>query len=217
MIPIVPAFIPESESAVRTYLKKLGFVDEIHLDVVDGKFVPNASWPYIPSGQPKAVQPYTDQFTLEVDLMVSDPLPAAVDWITAGADMLVFHTETISLENFINFEAFTHITVGISAHGATSIDTLLLYAEYADCVQLMGIEEVGLQGQPFDESVIEKISVIKEKFPHKPVTVDGSVNLKTIERLKAAGADRFIVGSAVTLQEDPFEAYRSLHNLINQE
>lgn len=216
MIPIVPAFIPESEQAVRSYLSRLGFAHEVHLDVVDGQFVPTVSWPYNPVGMPKSVQPYTDQFTLEVDLMVADPLPAAVDWVAAGADMLVFHAETITLENFQNFESFTHVTVGVCAHGATPLDTLLTYAQYADCIQLMGIAQIGAQGQPFDESVCGKIQTVKQHFPNKPITVDGSVNKDTIVRLKDAGADRFIVGSAITLQEDPFAAQQSLHALINQ-
>ena len=216
MIPIVPAFIPESESAVRTYLKTLGFSHEIHLDVVDGTFVPQVSWPYDPIGMPKNVQPYTDQFTLEVDLMTAEPLPAAVDWLAAGADMLVFHAETISLENFKNFTEFTHVTVGISAHGTTTIETLLEYAGYAEYVQLMGIAEIGSQGQPFDQSVFEKIGIIKEQYPNKSITVDGSVNADTIVQLRNAGVDRFIVGSAIILQEDPFTAHQNLHKLINQ-
>ena len=85
-----------------------------------------------------------------------------------------------------------------------------------DCIQLMGIAEIGAQGQPFDESVIEKIQTVKQRFPHKPITIDGSVNADTIVRLKEAGADRFIVGSAITLQEDPYAAHQSLHMLINQ-
>lgn len=216
MIPIVPALIPKEESSVRETLSRVSFSNEFHLDVIDGQFTPAASWPYFPQGDPKSVKPYTDQFTLEVDLMVADPLTAAVDWITAGADMLVFHLETISLENFKNIEEFTHVSVGISCHGDTSIEALLEYAEYADYVQLMGIHEIGAQGQPFDESVFEKIEKIKQAFPGKSLTIDGSVNKDTIVRLKEAGADRFIVGSAVTLQDDPFEAHRILSQLINE-
>jgi len=130
--------------------------------------------------------------------------------------MLVFHAETISLENFKNFTEFTHVTVGISAHGATTIETLLEYAEYAEYVQLMGITEIGSQGQPFDQSVFEKIRIIKERYPNKSITVDGSVNVDTIVQLRNAGVDRFIVGSAITLQEDPFTAHQNLHTLINQ-
>jgi len=215
MIPIVPAFIPKEESDVKRTLGRLGFSNEIHLDVVDGQFAPQASWPYDPVGSPQSVKACTDPFTLEVDLMVSDPLSAGADWVTAGADMLVFHLETISLENFKNFEAFTHVSVGISAHGETTTAALLEYATYADYIQLMGIYKIGAQGQPFDEAVLDKIKAVKKAFPHKSVTVDGSVNASTIARLCAAGADRFIVGSAITLQDNPEAAHAALSALIN--
>jgi ribulose-phosphate 3-epimerase len=215
MIPIVPALIPTSEvHAIRT-LESLGFSPEIHLDVVDGVFAGSASWPYQPEGNPSAIKSCSDKFSLEVDLMVNDPLPAAVDWITAGADMLVFHVETISLENLKNFIEFTHISIGVSAHGDTPIETLIEYAAYADYVQLMGIHTIGAQGQPFDESVLQKIAHLKDVYPEKSITIDGSVNADTLERLCAAGADRFIVGSAITLQPDPAAAHKTLSLLIN--
>jgi ribulose-phosphate 3-epimerase len=161
------------------------------------------------------VKPYSDQFSLEVDLMIEDPLLAAADWITAGADRLVFHVETVSLENFKNFENFTHTSIGVSAHGDTAIDTLLAYAEFADYVQLMGIYQIGAQGQPFDATVLEKIAAVQAAYPEKSITIDGSVNEHTIVQLKEAGADRFIVGSAITLQPDPEAAYQALSVLIN--
>ena len=132
MIPIVPAFIPQSEAEAIETIQALRFSPEVHLDVVDGKLTPTISWPYEPVGQSMAIKDYSDQFSLEVDLMVADPLSAAVDWVTAGADRLVFHVETISLQNFKNFEAFTHVSVGISAHGDTPVSTLIEYAQFAD-------------------------------------------------------------------------------------
>jgi pentose-5-phosphate-3-epimerase len=79
----------------------------------------------------------------------------------------------------------------------------------------MGIHEIGAQGQPFDTTVLEKITAVKAAYPEKPVTIDGSVNEHTIVKLKEAGADRFIVGSAITLQPDPAAAHKALSLLIN--
>jgi pentose-5-phosphate-3-epimerase len=129
--------------------------------------------------------------------MVDQPIIAAEKWIAAGADMLVFHVETVPKEVFANFAAETNISIGISFNGETSMETFERYIPFADYVQLMGIYEIGKQGQPLDEAVFEKISYIKQTYPLLSITVDGSVNEHTIERLKAAGADRFIVGSAV--------------------
>jgi pentose-5-phosphate-3-epimerase len=78
----------------------------------------------------------------------------------------------------------------------------------------MGIKEIGAQGQPFDETILETIAQVKAAFPDKPITVDGSINSDTIERVVAAGADRVIVGSAITLQAEPYAAYEALIKLI---
>ena len=214
MIPVVPAIIPKSQADLQDKLTTLVFSPEIHVDVVDGKFTSGASWPCDPTGDPAALKLYLDDFTLEVDMMVVNPLPVAVDWITAGADMLVFHIETIDLDNFKSFADFTHVTTSVACHGDTPITTLLSYAEYADAIQLMGIKEIGTQGQPFLESVLEAIKTVKQAYPDKPITVDGSINTDTIAKVIAAGADRVIVGSAITLQPNPYQAYRALQALI---
>ncbi|MCA9353939.1 MAG: hypothetical protein KC877_00280 [Candidatus Kaiserbacteria bacterium] len=215
IVPIVPAIIPKSREEIVDLAARLAWSKEVQLDLVDGQFVSSVCWPYDPIGEPISVKSQLDPFTLEVDLMVVQPLQAAVDWVIAGADMLVFHVETLSLENFKNFCEGTHISVGVSAHGETSLDTLSEYAEYADYIQLMGIYEIGAQGLPFDEAVLGKIEELKRRFPSKMISIDGSVNKDTIKHLRNAGADRFICGSAITLQDDPQAAHAALQALIN--
>lgn len=215
MIPIVPAVIPKSLSHIKTQLPHLTFSQEIHIDVVDGKFVPFTSWPYEPSGIPKEISDTTDSFTLEVDLMVEDPISAAEAWIEAGADMLVFHVETISLKSFSKFVKTAPVSVGISSLNDAPINILLSYLNVADYVQLMGIAEIGVQGQKFDDRVFERIKAVKELFPNHPITIDGSVNKETILSLKQAGVNRFIIGSAIVSASNPYEAYKELMSLIN--
>lgn len=214
-VPIVPAIIPPSAEAVRTYAAELTFAKELQLDLVDGRFVPSVSWPYEPVGEPLSVKSVLDAYTLEVDLMVTEPLPAAEAWVVAGADMLVFHVETLPLDAFKTFAEHTVVSVGVSAHGDTSLDTLSAYAEHADYIQLMGIYEIGAQGLPFDEAVLGKVETLKQRFPDMMISVDGSVNTQTIKRLKQAGVDRFVCGSAIVKQPDPAAAYRELAALIN--
>jgi ribulose-phosphate 3-epimerase len=218
-IPIVPAVIPKSEAEVIEMTKLLRFSHEFHLDVVDGTFVRSVSWPYSPDGEPVAVKAHTDKFTLEVDLMVVNPVEAAREWVRAGADMLVFHIETIDLPAFIDCVTYVlsrDVSVGVSFNGDTSTEAVMPYLPYADYVQIMGIHTIGLQGQPFEDSTFEKIKHIKEKFPHLPVSVDGSVNEKTIARLAKAGVDRLIVGSAIVGQEDREGAYKKLRALVDE-
>jgi len=214
-IPVVPAIIPESADHVRTLLHELAGVREVQLDLVDGQFVESVSWPYIPSGSPDEVKRITDRFTLEVDLMVKDPLPAARAWIDAGADMVVFHHSTISFEAFSSFVEQASVSVGIASHGEIDTTAFFPYVAVADYVQLMGVRDIGAQGNPFDESVLERIAHIRREFPSKMISIDGSVSKDTILRLKAAGANRMVVGSAIVKQSSPLSAHQSLSSLVN--
>ncbi len=214
-IPIVPAIIPSSLAAAIEATKQFRFSHEIHVDVVDGKFVEATSWPYEPAGEVIALKPHSDAYTLEVDLMVEKPFKAARAWEEAGADMLVFHMETVDLASFKDFIEHSGITVGISFHGETSIEAGLPFIEIADYVQIMGIYKIGAQGQPFLEETFSKIERIKKEFPEKMISVDGSVNDKTIARLAKAGVDRLIVGSAIIGADDPAAAYKHLQSLVS--
>ncbi len=215
MIPIVPAVIPKSASHLVEVASKLSFSPEIHVDVVDGVFVPFTSWPYEPKGEPMEVRRTTDKFTLEVDLMVEKPLTAADAWLEAGADMLVFHVETISLDAFKRFVDSTRISIGICALNDTPLSVFRPYIEIADYIQLMGIAKIGSQGQPFDERVIDRINELRISFPNHPITVDGSINKSTIVRVAKSGASRFICGSAIVGASDPSQAHSELSSLIN--
>lgn len=215
MKPIVPAIIPQSAGELKETLGQLKFSPEIHVDVVDGKFVPFVSWPYEPIGSPAEVKQSTDSYTLEVDLMVEDPVSAAKEWIKAGADMLVFHVETISYDDFLDFASTTSISIGISALNDTPLQVFKPYIKVADAIQLMGIAKIGAQGLPLDERVFDRIEELKREFPHHPITVDGSVNMETIKRLDEAGVDRFICGSAIVGAHDPLLAYQKLKQEID--
>lgn len=213
--PIVPAVIPASLNELRNILGKLVFSPEVHVDVVDGQFVPSVSWPYDPYGLPLEIKSVTDSFTLEVDLMVEEPLPAARDWLLTGADMLVLHVESISVADFKRFVDDCKVSVGIAALNDTAYADLKPYLEVADYAQVMGIAQIGAQGKGQDERVFSRISQIKNDFPKCPITVDGSVNLTTIKKLSLAGADRFICGSAIVGAENPKSAYLELREAIN--
>ena len=208
--PIVPAIIPRSYEDLVTQIQKIAGIPEVHVDVVDGIFVPSVSWPYHDRSDVAVAHDLLARFSLEVDLMVSDPLPAARAWLIAGADQLVFHIETISPEAFIAFTEQTAVTVGVALGSGTSLSQLYPYLAGADYVQLMGIATIGSQGQPFDESVLERISILKNEFPHLPLSIDGSVNATTLQRLSPLGLSRFIVGSAIMGDVAPAQAYATL-------
>jgi len=206
--PIIPAIIPSTLSDLRQLVSRLAGLPEIHLDVVDGIFVPFISWPYNSQELPMVAKESLDVFSLEVDLMVSKPLSAAHNWIEAGADQLVFHVETISLASFKDFTDNTNMTVGISSNNDTDFNILKEYLPYADYVQVMGIGAIGTQGQPFDVRALDRIVMIRENFPDLAISIDGSVNAETLPTLASLKLNRYIVGSAIMKHDDPILAYK---------
>ncbi len=212
---VVPAIIPTDVTSIAALLRQLGPCSEIHLDVVDGAFVPFSSWPYGPFGYEEEVRDLFMPYTLEVDLMVEDSFEAGRRWVEAGADMLVFHIESIAPALLEAFSASYNVTIGISLNADTPIEALLPYVPYSDYVQLMGIKEIGVQGQPFDEGVLERIDGVRALIPTHFVSIDGSVNTATIPLIKQHAPDRYIVGSAIVKASDPRSAFEMLHTLVS--
>lgn len=213
--PIVPAVIPKSLDDLRESVSQLAGIPELHLDVVDGKFVPSVSWPYSPSGNALEASALLERFSLEVDLMVLDPISAGKAWLEAGAELLVFHVETISVEDFTAFAKETSVSVGICALQDTKEEVLAPYLEVADYVQVMGIAQIGSQGQPFDERVFERISWLRTVAPNLPISVDGSVNAETLPKIVPHNLHRYIVGSAIMAQKNPAQAYQALTEMLS--
>ena len=211
---IIPAIIPTSSEMLRAELAEFGWVHEVHVDVVDGQFVPPVSWPYNPSGHPMDVADICTEYCVEVDLMCADPLAVAGDWVAAGAEMLVWHAETVSVQSFVEFgETHLGVSMGVSALNDTPWEVLEPFLVVADYVQLMGIAQIGAQGAGFDQRVFEQIARVRSVNPSLPICVDGSVNETTIEQLVEAGADRLIVGSALLQAEDRTAQYDYLDGL----
>ncbi len=208
---IVPAVIPDSSHHLESLVHDLHFSHQLHVDIVDGRFVPSISWPYTNTSPVAEVAQILKKHSIEVDLMVTDPIEQATSWVDLGVDMLVFHVETISLAEFRQVvDSFHECSIGISALNDTSFETLQKYLEYADYVQIMGIAKIGAQGAAFDRRLFERIRQVKKHVPELMISVDGSVNESTIEEISAAGVDRCIVGSAIVAAEDKEAAYTTL-------
>lgn len=207
--PIIPAIIPRSVAEVGTLTARLARCPELHLDVVDGQFVPYTSWPYNTNEKPIIVKALLDVFSLEVDLMVVHQIEAATEWIAAGADQLVFHVEAITLETFKSFTEAVSVSIGVAATNNTPLDTLCDYVPYADYVQVMGIAAIGAQGQAFDERAITRIEMLQQRFPQVALSIDGGVNATTVPRLFTLPLQRYIIGSAIVQQSNAYEAYQT--------
>lgn len=211
MQKIIPALIPKQAIDIVKWQTDFSFLEELHLDVVDGDFVPHISWPYTSKDNPHDVQAQIADNILEVDLMVSEQRKAAEAWHYAGAKKLVFHIEAIGLDEFIECtNKLAGVSIGVSSNLDTPYDKLEPYLKHADYTQVMGIGTIGAQGAEFDERCMARMEEIKQAFPLMLVSVDGSMNENTIPKAGMAGGERFVVGSALLQAEDFKAQYRVL-------
>ncbi len=217
MSPVVPAIIPTSLTNLDETLTAVSsFAREVQVDIVDGVFVPFISWPYGEGDTISDIGAYTNDFLIEVDLMLMEPERVIEEYLKAGVRRVVVHLEsTKNLDAIFAFKKKYDFRLGFSIGNDTPLETLLSVIDGADYVQFMGIAKIGSQGQPFDERVLERISTLKQTHPNLLVSIDGSVNEETISRLAHAGADRVVAGSAILKAEDPQKSFTCLESLFS--
>lgn len=215
---IIPALIPKSFADLRTHIDVVrNFVNEVQVDIVDGMFVPFISWPYGDGEQIGDISVFTKDFVIEVDLMIRHPELVLEEYLRAGVQKVVIHVEsTNALEEIFALKQIYPFLLGLSIHNNTDIQILLDTLHYADYVQLMGIANIGSQGQPFDERVLDTIRILKMHSPTLCISIDGSVNASSLPKLYDAGARRFVSGSAIMNAINPHDAYNSLTHIASK-
>lgn len=212
---IIPAIIPKSLVDLEATIKSVGFAKIIQIDVVDGKFVPFISWPYETEENVNEAKFALDGYEVEVDLMVEDPLNAAEEWLSIGARRIIFHLESLNdIQQAINLVHSKNAEVYLALNNDTNLERIYGVINNIDGVQLMGIAEIGTQGQPFDSRVLERIATLRALFPDLLISVDGGVSKETIAELKKAGAKHFVSGSAILKADEPRAAYQELLKII---
>jgi len=230
MIEVLPAIIPKSFVDLKdTLAKVVPFVKLVQIDVTDGKFTGEASWPYKGITDPAFQSilreeegfPFWEDIDFEADLMVLEPEKKVWDWIKAGAKSVIIHIETTNniielvreIKNKFPKDGIGGVDVGVAINTTTPNDKIYSVLPKIDFVQFMGIERIGFQGQPFDERVLDKISDVRGKFPDITIAVDGAVNLNTAHRLVSAGANKLVSGSAILESQNIPDAIDFLKNI----
>lgn len=227
MTEIIPAVMPKDLSDLEsTVARVLGTAKWVQIDVMDGKYVPPVDWPFPDIHRAASTLlseeeglPYWDEVNYEFDLMISNPEKFAEDFVRMGGERIIFHYESADKEKI--WEAVRKVQdlsteVGIAIDIATPNDVLdeFLTDEHPiNFVQLMGIAQIGYQGQPFDERVIPKIKALIEKYPDIIISIDGGVNFDSAPLLLDAGANRLVAGSVILKSENPREAIYELESL----
>ncbi len=174
----------------------------IHVDVMDGRFVPNIT---IGPLVVKAVRQVTD-LPVDVHLMIVEPDRYLQDFAEAGADWITVHVEAcVHLHRTLSYIRSLGKKAGAVLNPATSLSTLEYVLEELDLVMLMSVNP-GFGGQSFIESTLEKTRKLRAMLdkvnPGAGIEIDGGVSPKTIARIAEAGANIFVAGSAIYGRDD---------------
>lgn len=208
-------------------LASIPAVSRIQIDVVDGLFASPASWPYSADAtelrrkiERHEMLPHLDRIEYEVDLMCFDALRAAGEWLALGVSRITFHAgSTDDLPRFLalarkRYGGIVSFGLALSSKGDLAlVERVIDSIEY---VQFMGIARLGRQGQPFDERVLERARIFRERHPDIPAQIDGGVSHANARKLFALGAANLVVGSAILRARDPATALAELEALHNR-
>ncbi len=174
--------------------------DYIHVDVMDGHFVPNLSF-----GAP-VMKDIDSKLPLDVHLMIENPENYIDDFAKAGADILTVHFEaTDDLHGLLAKIKDLGMRAGVSIKPGTEVEVLEEYLDELDWVLIMSVEP-GFGGQGFISGAVDKIKWLREHAPELDIAVDGGVNDKTARLCEEAGANVLIAGSYIFKSDDRREA-----------
>lgn len=204
MIKIAPSILSADFSKLEEQIKLVeeGGADFIHLDVMDGHFVPNITF-----GAPviKMLRKVT-KVPFDVHLMIEKPDQYIKDFVDAGADIITVHQEAcIHLHRTIQYIKSFGIKAGVALNPSTSIESIRYILDEIDMVLIMTVNP-GFGGQFFISQMKDKIidlrKMINERNLNIDIQVDGGIKLDNVKEIESYGANIFVAGSAIFNSED---------------
>lgn len=215
---LAPSILDSDLADLRTTLSMLeeAGVKVVHLDVMDGQFVPNISFgiPVVAS-----IRQYTS-LTLDVHLMIDRPERYIAQFADAGADILTVHPEaTPHIHRALQAIRAAGVHSGVALNPGTSINQAIELLPMADLVLIMSVNP-GFGGQAFIETSLDRLRTVHEAIVAEGfatlLEVDGGINQDSIGRAREAGTDLFVAGSAIFRAEDgPRAAIKRLQGVIS--
>ncbi|WP_080796851.1 ribulose-phosphate 3-epimerase [Corynebacterium pacaense] len=213
---IAPSILAADFSRLGAEIAAVPDADWIHVDIMDGHFVPNLSFGHDITA---AVNRVTDK-PLDVHLMIENPERWVDNYIDAGADCVIFHVEAtddhVRLAEHIRSRG---VRAGFSLRPGTPIEDYLADLEHFDEVLVMSVEP-GFGGQSFMPDQLAKVRTLRKAIDERGleiiIEIDGGIGESTIGLAADAGVDAFVAGSAVYGKADPNDAVLKLRELAER-
>ena len=204
MVSIAPSMLGADFGSMRKAAELVApHSSYLHMDIMDGHFVPNLTMGVDLVKALKGIAP------LDVHLMVTDPLNFIDDFYEAGAEIISVHIEAKIPKDALKKINDKGIKSGIALNPSTPKEKIIPLLDIADIVLVMSVEP-GYCGQSFHKNAINRVNFFKSNFPEKIVEVDGGVNTENSAVLTANGADILVAGSAIFNSKDPIKTIKMM-------
>lgn len=216
MVLVAPSLLSADFSNLEKEIKSIeaGGADWLHLDIMDGHFVPNITFG---PGLVKALRPHSNLF-FDAHLMIENPDYYVEEFVKSGCELITVHLEAVkhlhrSIQNIKSYG----LKAGVSLNPATSLDGIEYVLDNLDLVLIMSVNP-GFGGQKFISQVLPKIKELKQMIKKRGLStyiqVDGGINAETAAQVVKAGADVLVAGSFVFGSPDRKEAIASLKRAV---
>lgn len=213
MLEVIPAIIPKTYQTLRDEVDQVkDLVDRVQVDIMDGEFTPEPTWPYAGGRETQRFDEIADQkrgfpgwkdVQFEIDLMVQNPETVIDDWVPAGATAVIIHADSTDKHKQI-FSTLQESGVerGLAVLPSNRNAVVADLRDEIDFLQVMGNDKIGYHGVELDPLVYDKLEDLRSRFPELPIGVDIGVNFDTAPKLVESGATRLISGSAIFESKD---------------
>lgn len=181
-------------------------VSWVQIDISDGVFTPTCTWPFA-EGDMSDISLLPSSLSYELHAMVADPVPVVGLALELPFSRILLHFESykdvaLLREHCMTINATEGKEAGVVLNMQTPIASLAPLIDCVSCVQLMSIDAIGVQGNPFNEGIYARIEELRTLMPDAIIEIDGGVSLENVSRLVSAGANNLSVGSALLKAPD---------------